>query len=321
MKDLYKKSNFPTRIDIYDKENFVKTSYHDTRFDIEICMGRPVDKTIGASKIIFTEELKKFILETKHLSYKAFKGKLKPSTVQRLRRKLMENPYPSYQAWVESKDKNKPKEVRQDTKNNPEFITDYFGVKYLVVSATMTKEGLVFPMGVEKRFYHTRSKHTISYIYTHEVFSIIKEYRFYPRKGIHKFPFGEQTFIALKKKLGYTESTYKEVNLWLAGHIEEIVSMTIKGFYSQYASHVHISINSVKTLKAYFNYLIKCDNKTLLIIQKYNHTKKKSDREKLNERIGEYITISVIRVYYILTLAKEHNHTIPKSLQHILPKN
>jgi len=317
MRDLYKKSNFPTRFDIYGEENFVKTSYYDALFDIEILMGRPVEQTAGASRIILTEELKTFILETKHLSYKVFKGELKASTVKGIRKKLKENPYKSYKAWVNSKDKDKPKEILLDTKNNPEFITDYFGVEYLIVNAIMSKEGLIFPMGVEKKFYHTRKSHTNSYIFTREIFTLIKEYRFYPHKGIHKFPFGEQTFVALKKKLGYTELQYEGVNRWVAGYIEEIVTMIAKTFHLHYSSQIHISLNAVKALKTSFNHLAKYDKQTLRMIKKCHHTKKQSDKEKLNEKIGEHKVTDDLRAYYILTLAKEYNYPIVKSLQHI----
>ena len=256
MKDLYKKANFPTRFDIFGKEYYVREVRYDKKFNIKLFFGRPVDCTMGGRALIFTEELKALIVSTSHLSYKEFTGELKFNRVSYLRRLLKKNPYNSYREWAESKDKNKPKEITLlDVKNNPEYITDYFGVKHIILSAIMSPGGFPCPQGVEVKTYQIKDKKTKRYILTHDLVKHIKQYSSYPYKGIHLFPFGMQTFIELKRELGGYYYVNDTVNIWLAAHLDKIIHMTAQNFLEVYAAPMHISKNTIFAVKASLHHL------------------------------------------------------------------
>ena len=325
MRDLYKVSHFPVIEDIYGEEYYVKETRMDEKFDIELDFGRPVTSTVGGKKIIFTEKLKKCILETKDVPAKEFNGVLKIHTVMDCRRKLKANPYSSYQEWVESKDPNKPKEITIfHSKEKFEYIKDYFGIVYVLYSANITDDGLVCPMGIQKDIYLTHGKKTKRYILTSALAELIKKYRFYPHKGIHKFPFDMQTFITLKKELGYSDSANIGVNLWLAAHINKIMTMTSEAFTRDYASLVSISQNSVATVKTSYHHIIeykknrtRTNKEILKLLRQYEKSRNKELEEKLLMLLGASRFRDDFRAFHILMLAKELNHPIPRGLKSI----
>jgi len=147
-----------------------------------------------------------------------------------LRRALQDNPFNSYAKWVDSKRTNKPLFITlNNAKNNPEIFTDFFGNRYVLLSASTTKDGIVLPMGVaENIFFNQNMKSTKEYILTPEIAFILKKNRFYPHRLLKRFPFSEQTLCTLRKKLDY--ETYADRNTWLALHINEILASTAKAF-------------------------------------------------------------------------------------------
>ena len=326
MKDLYKKANFPTRFDIFGKEYYVREVRYDKKFNIELFFGRPVDCTMGGRALIFTEELKALIVSTSHLSHKEFTGELKFNRVARFRRLLKKNPYNSYREWAESKDKNKPKEITLlNVKNNPEYITDYLGVKYIILSAIMSPGGFPCPQGVEVKTYHIKDKKTKKYILTHDLVKQIKQYFSYPHKGIHLFPFGMQTFIELKRELGGYYYAYDTVNIWLAAHLDKIIHMTAQNFLDTYAEAMHISKNTIFTVKASLHHLKAYkeervpDGKEILRLMKKYIKKQDSDiRKKIISYIGEAKLRDDTRALKLLELAEEYNHPIPRGYKKIL---
>ena len=321
MKDLYKRSNFPTRIDIFGEECYVSRVEYDEKFDVEILFGRPVSNTMGAKRIILTPEFKKFILHTLEVPLKEFNGKLKACTVKGARRKIKSNPFKSYNEWIKSRDVNKPKEIRLlDVKNNPEYIEDYLGVKHIILSAKMTDEGLVFPLGVPVHIYRTKNKKTKKYILTSTLVDLIKEYRYNSSKGIHKFPFDMQTFIVLKRELGMPKSEKDDRNLWLSAHLSKILTMTNQEFYDQYASKVHISKNTIATIKtACHNFrkmAISKDERERRIYTLLKSYARSSNEDKiLRNRLLELMPIQKLnlcsRSAYLLFLAKKNSHELP----------
>ena len=61
---------YSTVFDIFGEEFFVINSRHNDKFDIDILYGRKEERALRAPKIIFTETLKRVLLENKSLSKK-----------------------------------------------------------------------------------------------------------------------------------------------------------------------------------------------------------------------------------------------------------
>ena len=328
MRDLYKKSNFPTRFDIFGEECFVSRVEYDEKFDVEILFGRPVDKTIGAKRIILTTELKQFIEASLDVPLKEFTGVLTSGTVNASRRKLKANPFLSYQEWVKSKDPDKPKEITlTNTKSNPEYMDDYLGTRYIILSAKATDEGLVFPMGIPEHMYRADKQKTKRYILSSVLVSIIKEYRFYAFKAIHRLPFGTQTFISLKKELGYLNNEVDDTNLWLSAHLDKILTMTNQKFYEQYGTKVHISKNTIATVKTSCHNLKRLsvskdqkEQKVYRLLKVYVRSSNKDQelKQTLKMLIGPYYLKSENRAANLFLLAKKHNHSLPKGYKRII---
>lgn len=325
MRDLYKVANFPVIEDIFGEECYVSETRKDEKFDIEIQLGRPIESTIGAKRIIFTQVLKEFILATQNVPLKKFAGVISGHTITSLRRKLKANPYKTYQDWIASNDPHKPKEITiLDTKIKPEYLTDYFGTVYIILSAKVSDDGFIYPMGISKDIYDTKSKKSKKYILTSQLVERIKKYRFYPHKGIHEFPFDMQTFIVLKKELGYRDSISDGINSWLAAHLNKIITMTAENFTKDYASLVSISQNSIATVKTSCHHLVQYKKRRdshakeiLKLLRKYEKRKDKETQKKLTELLGISKFRDDFRAFQILILAKKLNHPIPKLLKNI----
>jgi len=328
MKDLYKKANFPTVIDIFGEECFVSKIEHDEKFDIDILFGRPVDKTMGAKRVIITQDFKKFIIDTIDVPIKEFTGTLKGCTVVAARRKIKSNPYKSYEAWLKSKDPNKPKEITLlNSSKNPEYIEDYLGVKYIILSAKMSDKGLVFPMGVPLHKYKINDKKTKEYILTPMLAALIREYRYNASLIIDDLPFDIQTFTALKKELGYSRPETEDVNLWLSANLEKILTMTSKKFHEDYSSKVHISLNTIKTVKtschnvkAYANSKNSNEKKIYDLLKSYavSLNKDKSIKKELLNLMPEYRFKSNSRAALLLYLCRIRNHSIPNEYEKLI---
>lgn len=328
MKDLYKRSNFPTRVDIFGEECFVSRVEYDEKFDIEILFGRPVSKTMGAKRVILTPEFVKFILDTWKVPSREFNSTLKFCSVNAARRKVKSNPYKSYNEWVKSRDTEKPKEIRLlNIKDNPEYIEDYLGTKHIVLSAKMTDEGLVFPLGVPVHIYKAKDKKTKRYILTSTLVDLIKEYRYHPSKGIHRFPFGLQTFMALKKELGIPKSEMDDINLWLSAHLEKILTMTNQEFYDQYAAKALISkttITAIKTSCRHIKRMASSKEKKekqileLLKLHVKSQNKDKVLQEKLCKLMGQSKYLGRARAARLLILAKKNNHKLPVGYKRLI---
>jgi len=325
MRDLYRVSHFPVIEDIYGEECFVKETRLDETFGIELHFGRPVTSTMGASRIIVTEALKTFILNSMDVPMKEFSGVLKSHMVSKLRRKLRENPYDNYRAWRESTDSYKPREIYLPlSKEKREYIKDHFGVVYVLYTAMMTDGGDVFLMGVPKDIYHAPVKKTKRFILTSELVAMIKAYHLYPHKGIEQFPFNMQTFIALKNELGYHAYQKEDVNRWLAAHLPHIMEMTAQVFYEDYAASEQISTNTIATVKTSCHHLMQYKkektpkNKEILKLMRRQAKRVNLDEKKqLIALMGKSRYRDDFRAFRLLLLAKQYKHPLPKNLKWI----
>jgi hypothetical protein len=324
MKDLYKIANFPTVVDIYGEECYVSLRKYDNKFNIELCFGRPVEKTAGRKRIIFTRELKCLIEETKKVPIKEFTGELSTHIVRSLRRKLKENPYKTYQEWLSSRDPDKPSEITfLNVKSAPQYIKDYLGTTYVLLSAKITKTELVCFMGIEKKIYFEKDKKTKRYILTQELVKEIKKHKLYPHKNKDIFPFDMQTFYKLRKEITNVKQQKEEVNLWYSAHLSLLFDMTIDAFTQTYAKDVEISRNSVASVKAGLNHLVRLQrnrteiNKKLLALLRKNERKYDSLVQlEIFTLLGQNKDMKnkLIRAFHLVSLAKQLNHPLPRVL-------
>lgn len=231
---------------------------------------------------------------------------LKRSAVISLRRRLKNNPFPTYIRWKYSPRKNKPKTITFDNaRKSPEIIKDYFGNRFVVLSAIETDEGLVLPMGIpEKLYLDKEEKDSKKYILTEELAQILKDNRFYPHKIEHLFPFTVQTLAALRSELGY--SSYADRNAWLAQHIEEILSSTAKGFCLKH-KEIRIKKNVIAALKTNTKHIFTAmENNPALIKMLLENWEKPSEtkRKELDDLLTTSRSKNTRRAFSILKEAK-----------------
>ncbi len=235
---------------------------------------------------------------------KEFTSILKKSMVITLRRTLQDNPFGSYAKWVESKRKNKPLVITlNNAKSNPEVLVDFLGNRYVLLSASITKEGVVLPMGVlEHLFFNKSMKYTKEYILTPEIARILKKDRFYPRKALNHFPFTDQTLQSLRKKLGY--DTYSDRNTWLALHINEILTSTANSFclkHKEMGIKKHVIFDIKLSVKNILNDLNNSPDSYLMeILLNYWKTPNDITRKAVDNFLEKYKSKKYRRIFSIL---------------------
>lgn len=295
---------YKTIDDIYGEKHYIKESFFEKKFDVEIYLGRPVANIMGRNKFIITSELEEFILSTLSVPSKEFSETLKKSAVINLRRILRDNPFSTYVRWQKSTHKNRPKFITfNNVRSNPELIKDFFGNNFVVLSALRTDEGLFFPMGVpEEKYFDTKSKNTKKYILTSEIAQILKENRFYPHRVLKSFPFNDQTLASLRSELGY--NLYTDRNAWLALHAEEILNSTAKDFCLKYndAKIKQPVIATIKTQAKLIYTILEKETNSVLANNLEKNWKTPSDeiRKEINAMLGVSKSIKMRRTFSIL---------------------
>jgi len=320
--------HYSTVFDIFGEEFHVINSRHNDKFDIDILYGREIESQSRSAKIIFTETLKRVLLENKSLSKKKFGIHLSESVIVKLRRRLKQNPYESFEQWAESTDPEKPREVTFiNTKEKSEIFTDYFGVQYILFSARIAPNGIIIIIGKPLEEYKL-SKHGRRFVLTKELVDFIQKYRYDPMWACKALSIHAQVFINLRKELGYNDSSKINMNMWLAAHLVEITSMTIQAFIENYLQEVTVAKGSIiRNIKHSFHAMKQFRDSPEKEIRKNLHilrtldTKKSSEVLKLlRERISHEKARRCVQAYQILMLAQKYKHPIPKELKGILKK-
>jgi len=316
------------KFDIFGEEYFLMHTKYSKKFNIELYYGRQEERAVRPAELIFTEDLKKILLENKSLSKYEFGEHLSDSMVVKLRRRLNQNPYNSLQEWIESTDEDKPEKITfLNPKEDPEIFVDYFGVKHILFSARIAPNGKIILIGKPLEEYKL-DKYGRKLILTQELVDFIKEHRYTPVSGAKELGIHINTFKYLKNLTGYTNLSWDDMNIWLSAHLVEITSMTKKEFISQYMKDFNQNKGSViRNMKnAFHNMKIFRDSKEKEV-RKNLHILRTLDRKNLSdvlkllcERLPKEKSRRCVQAYRVLMLAEEYNHPIPKELKGILKK-
>jgi hypothetical protein len=320
--------HYSTVFDIFGEEFYVINSRHNDKFNIDILYGREIGSQSKSAKIIFTETLKRVLLENKSLSKKKFGIHLSESVIVKLRRRLKQNPYESFEQWAESTDPEKPREVTFiNTKEKSEIFTDYFGVQYILFSARIAPNGIIIIIGKPLEEYKL-NKNGRRFVFTKELVDFIQNYRYDPSWVCKELSVHPKVFIDMRKELGYNDSSNNNMNMWLAAHLVEITSMTIQAFIENYLQEVTVAKGSIiRNVKRSFHAMKQFRDspekeirKNLYILRTLD-TKKSSEVLKLLREKMHYETARrCVQTYKILMLAQKYKHPIPKELKGILKK-
>lgn len=219
--------------DIFGERFYVKELFYDKKFKLKVHYGRPVEHLQGGDRFIVTTELKDFILSTLNTPTKEFDGTIKHGVVNRLRRLLQDNPFKTYEHWVNSKRVNKPNYITfNDAPKNPQILINSLGHRYVLLSALRTNEGLIFPKGELEVIYSDKNKAvTTKYILTHEITRWLEEENFsFPENS----PISTSAFYHLCAELGCSPSKSRKVldkrNTLFVQHIDELINLTAEEF-------------------------------------------------------------------------------------------
>lgn len=320
--------HFSTVFDIFGEEFYVVNSRYNDKFDIDILYGRELDSRSKSAKIIFTETLKRVLLENASLSKKEFGIHLSESVIVKLRRKLKQNPYESFEQWAQSTDPEKPREVTFiSTKEKSEIFTDYFGTKHILFSARIAPNGIILIVGKSLEEYKL-NKHERKFVLTKELVDFIQKYRHDFMTAYTSLSVDHRVFKELCNEFGYKSSSKANMDMWLAAHLVEITSMTTSAFVEKYLKEVTLAKGSViRNIKNSFHVMKlfrdtpeKELRKNLHILRRLD-TKKSSDILRLlKERLPHEKARRCVQTYQILMLAQKYNHPIPKELKGILKK-
>ena len=202
---------------------------YDKVQNIELCYGRPVLSPLGGVGLIITKELKGFILGSLDIPIKKLTGVLKKGTVSPLRRLLLNNPYATYQQWIDSNNFKKPKVITfNDVEKKPQYIKDHFGSSFVLYSAQINSSEIIIPQGVLKSmFLGSQGKYSPKYILTSQIAGIIQE-------NILSFEYVQKSLAPISKSVIYNMrnqleiSTKKYRKSWLAAHAEELLNTKVK---------------------------------------------------------------------------------------------
>jgi len=325
--------NYSTCFDIYGEEFYIyetKLNKFDD-IDIELYYGRPVEERKGSRvKLIFRKDLKELIENNEKRHSKQFGEFLLKHTVAMLRRKLKENPYESYVAWRDSKDKDKPREIRIiNTQTNTEIITDYLGEKYVVSSAIMGDDGMALPMGIPREDYIVKDscRKFKKHIITKEIAEYIHINRKRPINASKESSLSYDVFVRLSKRLGVEKGADHVMNERLAVHLRKIYSTSNRLFEKNYSKETDISYVIVRSFQKGFNGLIKLykskdkeDKAILKIIRSLEEVSSIKVNRELSPLISEHILATRMRAYKVLMIARDYNYDMPNELRKILKR-
>ncbi len=307
IRDLYKTQQLPVIKDVFDEKYYLRYSEMDKNFNVEVCFGRPVYSTVGRAKIIVTQDLKDFILNSLAVPGADFNDVLTKGSVGRLRRLLRNNPYKSYRQWVSSTHAGKPDFITfYDARNKPELIKDCFDREYVILSARLVKKtGLAFPIGVHKKSFDENNKATPRYILTPEIAEILKEHRLYPRKTKDMFPFGEQTISSLLSYLGY--SVYPDRRAFLAENLQNILNSTVNDFCSRF-DETMASRHAIRDVKSGAVFILETIKKQpfpvlITLLEKYWETPTDDIRKTIDDFVGTNKSKQLRRAFDLLKIA------------------
>jgi len=245
----YPYDKFEIITDVFGERFYVKEVIFDKKFKLKIYSGRPVEEIKGANGFIVTAELKAFILSTLDMPGKEFTDRLKLTTVGRLRRLLQDNPFKTYDTWVSSKQINKPRFITfNDARKNPQILIDALGHRYVLLSASITDEGLILPKGVLEVDFLNRKRATSSkYILTHEVAKWVEKIRFNKHK--RNTIISDIVFYGLCAELGYSlRKIYDGWNAFFVQHFDELLNSKTKTFFQKYPE-LNISQEGLTNIK------------------------------------------------------------------------
>ena len=249
--------NFEIITDVFGERFYVREELYDDKFKIKIHSGRPVEEIKGANRFIVTPELKAFILSTLDTHTKEFTDRLKVTTVSRLRRLLQDNPFKTYDAWVSSKQTDKPQFIRfNDVLDNPQILMDVFGHRYVLYSALKIDEGLIFPMGIlEAHFFNKNKKKAAKYILTHDVAKWLEGTAF--NKANKNVAISDRAFYGLCAELGHRPGKAREDrNAFFVQHLDELLNSMAKTFCRNHPE-LDITQKSVASIKRYCAFVLK----------------------------------------------------------------
>ena len=318
-----------TVFDIDGIEYYVINSKYSKKFEIELYYGRIDEKVRKKPALILTEALKIMLNENETLATSKFGEFLSDTTINKLRRRLKQNPYKSFKEWAESTDFDKPQEIRfTNTREKLEIFTDYFGIKYILSSARIAKNGIILLLGISVEQYKFKHKYGNKLIVTDELADFLKKHRFHPSSVIDELSISLQTSKQIRKELGYIKSPQEEVNMWLAAHLVPITSMTKDQFITQYMKKIELGQGSViRNLKnglyvlKDFSKSTEKEKRNLFRIVRMLDSKSATDIiKRLDNFMHHEKARRCVKAYQILLLAREYNHSIPQGYKGILKK-
>ncbi len=294
--------------DVFGEPHYLKEVLFDTKFKLEIYSGRPVANIHGRNKFILTSEIKTFILSTLDLLPGDFTDQLQISMVNKFRRTLLNNPFRSYEAWVKSKQADKPTTITfHDAKDNPQVLIDVLGQRYVLLSASMTEKGLALPKGVPEALFLAGNKilggkHNIL---TTDIAKILEKTRFDPRKGVEElFPLSKSFVHSARRRLGYHLNNDK--NVFFVQHIDELIHSTAKDFFLNHPE-TDFSQATIVTMKNSLTVVLKevQNPKSLLIaaLLVYWQQGGSNNRKKVDVVFGK-CSRGICRAFLVLKKAK-----------------
>jgi len=313
--------------DIFGDEYHVFTKRYNSVLNIRLYYGRKDGRAISPG-LILTPELKEALLKNEKRNKESFGEHLSAWTIVRLRRKLKQNPYESMEAWARSSDPHKPTEVLFPPGEMREIVEDFLGIQYVVVIARQAKNGMMILFGTSKDD-ALDGAYSRRFIITNEIAEFIHEHPNADDYVLDVLSIGRETLRKVRSELGQEYSILHEANLWLAAHLEEIVSISSGNFVKRYESEPLLkSPSSIRHLKEGLNLLKKLTkekseaSRTILSLIR-THADKKKNREFISELDGllSYDQVRVcLKAYRILKLAREQGHRVPPGYRRILKR-
>lgn len=296
--------------DVFGEHFYVKEVLYDEKFKLDIHSGRPVDKMRGRNMFILTPELKAFVLSTLNVHLGEFDNLLKKGKMTTLRRLVQDNPFKTYERWVNSKRANKPRYISfNDARNNPQILTDILGCRHVLLSASRTKEGLVIPMGaLETPFLDKGIRNSKKYIITPEIAKILKKTRFCPMKGQKEIPISMNGIRTLRAELGYQKhEVHIERNTVYVQHYDELINSTASAFFLNHPE-LDTTQKRVADMKVYIAYVLREAKKpqNLLIPALLEHWEQPTDEtsKKVDKVFGQRAP-KIRRAFLVLKKAKK----------------
>jgi len=242
---------------VFGERFYVYDVLYDKKFKLKIYSGRPVAQVRGGKKFIVTAELKAFIMSTLDVSGKEFTDRLKTPMVANLRRLLQNNPFKTYEHWVNSKQKDKPRFITfNDAHKNPQILIDALGHRYVLFSALRAEEGFILPKGIlEAHFRDKNIKMSTKHILTHDLAKHLEKINF--KKYKKNAAISNKVFYSFCAELGQSpHKAHDDWNIFFVQHLDELLRSTTKTFFMKYPE-LEITQKGLKEIKYYINLVLK----------------------------------------------------------------